>query len=305
MPRVVTPEILQALNTVFNSRWNSGFAGAATYYDQLCMMTKSQGRDEVYAWLGQMPQIREWVGERHIQSLVQHGFMIKNRKFESTISIGRTEIEDDRVGVYSPMFEDFGRSIAEFPDHLLTELIENGFTAPCYDNQNFFDTEHPTNIYDGGGERVGDALQSNFQAGDGPAWYLLDLTRNVRPFIYQERIPFAIDRINFDPGDIDVFLKDEYVWGTRGRCNVGYGLWQMAYASKADLTPENYEAARVAMSTRKGETGKLLGVRPSHLLVPSALEGRAIKIVKNPLGEAGESNSWVDSAELIVSPWLS
>ncbi len=114
-----------------------------------------------------------------------------------------------------------------------------------------------------------------------------------------------MDRINFDPNDIDVFLNDEYVWGTRGRCNVGYGLWQLAYASKAELTPENYEAARIAMSTRKGESGKLLGVRPSTLLVPSALEGRAIKILKNPLGEAGESNSWFESAEMIVSPWLS
>jgi len=301
MPRAVTPEILASLNTIFSAKWKSGFEGATTYYDRLCMRTTSTGSDEIYAWLGQMPEMREWIGERHIQQLVKHGFRIENRMFENTIGVKRTEIEDDRVGVYGPMFEDFGRVIREFPDHLLTELIEAGFNSPCYDGQNFFDEEHPASLYDGGEGGV----QSNFQAGVGPAWYLLDLTRSVRPFIYQERIPFSMDRMNFDPNDIGVFLNDEYVWGTRGRCNVGYGLWQLAYASKAELTPENYEAARVAMSTRKGETGRLLGVRASHLLVPSALEGRGIKIVKNPLGEAGESNSWFESAELIVSPWLS
>jgi phage major head subunit gpT-like protein len=300
---LVTSQLLSALNTGFNASWNIGFQGATTYYDKICMMTTSRGSDEVYAWLGEMPQIREWLGDRRIQSLVKHGFKIENRKFESTISVPRTEIEDDRVGVFAPMFKDFGRGIAEFPDHLLTQLIEDAFTSPCYDGQNFFDTEHPASLY-GGGD-VEDVVQSNFQDGAGPAWYLLDLTRAVRPFIYQERIKFSMDRMNFDPNDEHVFLVDEYLWGTRGRCNVGYGLWQLAYASKAELTPENYEAARIAMSTRKGETGKLLGIRPSTLLVPSALEGRGRKILKNPLGEAGESNSWVDSAELIVSPWLS
>jgi len=298
---IVTAAVLAALNTGFMAKWGSGFAGASTYYDKICMMTKSQGRDEVYAWLGQMPQIREWLGSRQVQSLIKHGFKIENRMFESTIGLPRTEIEDDSIGVFGPMFEDFGRGIAEFPDHLLTELIESGFSSTCYDGQFFFDTDHPSAIY-GGGEVVS---QSNFQAGAGPAWYLLDLTRAVRPFIYQERIKFSMDRMNFDPNDEHVFLVDEYLRGTRGRCNVGFGLWPLAYASKAELTPENYEAARIAMSTRRGETGKLLGTRLSTLLVPSALEGRAIKILKNPLGEAGESNSWVASAELIVSPRLS
>lgn len=300
---VITPDVLSALNTAFVAKWKSGFNGATTYYDKICMITNSFAKDEVYAWLGQMPQVRQWLGDRVVQSLVKHGFRIENRKFESTIGVLRTEIEDDRVGVFGPMFEDFGRSVREFPDHLLTELIENGFTSKCYDGQYFFDTDHPSSIYEGGDAPI--VSQSNFQDGAGPAWYLLDLTRAVRPFIYQERIPFSMDRMDFDPSDPQVFFKDEYLFGTRGRCNVGYGLWQLAYASKAELTPENYELARVAMSTRKGETGKLLGVRPSHLLVPSALEGRAIKIVKNPLGEAGESNSWFESAELIVSPWLS
>lgn len=50
-----------------------------------------------------------------------------------------------------------------------------------------------------------------------------------------------------NPPDENVFYKREYIYGSDGRCNVGFGLWQLAYASKQPLTAENYEAARAAM----------------------------------------------------------
>jgi phage major head subunit gpT-like protein len=90
----------------------------------------------------------------------------------------------------------------------------------------------------------------------------------------------------------------------RGRCNVGFGLWQLAYASKADLTPDNFETARAAMAKLRGDNGKLLGIKATHLLVPVELEGDGRRLLKNQNDAAGASNPWIDSAELIVSPWL-
>ncbi len=299
---LITPSMIRALSTGWSALYNRGFKAVDPLYTRIAMKTVSQGEGEVYGWLGSHPAIREWVGDRHIKSIAAYGFKLLNRKFESTISVPRTSIEDDLTGVLNPVFENFGKRVAEFPDTLLAELIAGGFTSPCYDNQNFFDAEHPISIYSGG-DAPEDATASNYQAGAGPAWYLLDLTQPFRPFIYQERIPFKFTSLNHDV-DENVFMADEYIYGTRGRCNVGYGLWQLAYASKAELTAENYETVRTAMAKRVDDNGKLLGVRPSTLLVPVELEGKARKLLKNSLGEGGESNSWVDSAELIVSPWL-
>ena len=68
--------------------------------------------------------------------------------------------------------------------------------------------------------------------------------------------------------------------------------------------PENYETARAAMAKMRGDNGKPLGVKATHLLVPTDLEGDGRRLLKNLLGTGGKSNPWVDSAELIVSPWL-
>ncbi|MEZ5743414.1 MAG: Mu-like prophage major head subunit gpT family protein [Sphingomonadaceae bacterium] len=139
------------------------------------------------------------------------GFKIENRKFESTVEVQRTDIEDDRIGVYGPLFEDLGRHTAEFPDELFAELVASGFASECYDGQFFFDTDHPVSEAPGG--EVGSA--SNFTDGAGPAWYLLDLSRAIRPFIYQERIPFTLQRRDQD-SDGEIFLSRYLpVWRAR------------------------------------------------------------------------------------------
>ena len=234
-----------------------------------------------------------------IVGLKVDGFRIENRKFESTVEVSRTDIEDDKIGVFGPMFEDLGRRAAEYPDELFAELIASGFTATCYDGQNFFDTDHPVSEAPGGAVNS----VSNFTDGAGPAWYLLDLSRAVRPFIFQERIPFTLQRRDQD-GDSSVFYQDVYQYGVRGRCNVGFGLWQLAYASKGTLDGDGYQDARAALAKMRGDNGKMLGVRGTHLLVPAELEGAARKLLKSQMGDGGATNPWFESAELIVSPWL-
>jgi phage major head subunit gpT-like protein len=296
---LITPKSLAALNVGFNTAFNRGFGGAKPTYNQICMITNSAGSEEVYAWLGQLPSMREWIGGRIVNNLALHGFNIVNKTFESTVAVPRTSIEDDKFGAFSPLFEDLGRRAAEFPDELFATLVQGGFTKNCYDGQYFFDTDHP--VKDAEGEGVSSV--TNTAGGSGPAWYLLDLSRAIRPFIFQERIPFTLQRHDND-SDSNVFVQDEFMYGVRGRCNVGYGLWQLAFASKQPLTAANYEFARSAMAKMRGEHGRKLGIRGTHLLVPTDLEGDGRRLLKNQLTTDGASNPWIDSAELIISPWL-
>ena len=99
-------------------------------------------------------------------------------------------------------------------------------------------------------------------------------------------------------------MKNEFLYGVTSRCNVGYGLWQLAYGSRQPLTSGNYAAARQSMQAIRGEGGRLLGIRPTTLVVPSSLEQAGRKLIKNQLMTAGESNEWFESVELIITPWL-
>lgn len=62
------------------------------------------------------------------------------------------------------------------------------------------------------------------------AWFLLDCTKPLKPFIYQPRKkPVFVSQT--DPNADDVFNKAEYAFGAEARGAAGYGHWQLAYGS--------------------------------------------------------------------------
>lgn len=301
---------LSNLFTGYKSAFVKGFSGAPSTYEKIATVVPSASTDENYGWLGQFSRLREWVGDRHIRNLTAHSYSIVNRTFEDTVEVERTKIEDDRYGVYAPAIEDMGRAAALHPDELVYTLLGNGFATTCYDGQYFFDEEHP--VGSEGDTPV--AGVSNMQAGSGPAWFLLDTSRPLKPMIFQKRMGYDFQRVDQD-SDQHVFMKDKFLYGLRARANAGYGFWQMAFGSKAPLTPANFELAVAAMGSLRSDVNRPLGIRPTHLVVPVALEGAARRLLKGgsrietvEVGESEQavavSNEWTDAVELIVTPFL-
>ena len=65
------------------------------------------------------------------------------------------------------------------------------------------------------------------------AWFLLDTTKPVKPFIYQERkAPVFVSQTN--PEADDVFTRKKYKFGAEARAAGGYGFWQLAYGSTGE-----------------------------------------------------------------------
>lgn len=282
----------------FQTRYNSAFEGAAIYHERIAMEVPSTARDETYGWLGAFPQMREWLGERIVHRLDSHGFTIKNRKFESTVSIKRDDFEDDRYGLYGSMFDEMGRLARQHPDTLIYELLGQGFATECYDGQFFFDTDHPVKDADGNDQTV-----SNMQAGAGAAWYLIDSSRALKPMIWQVRSNYEFQRVTQDT-DTQVFMTDDHLYGVRARVNAGFGLWQLALGSKATLDATNYAAARAAMMAFRSDNGRPLGIMPNLLLVPPSLEEAGLALVKTANNAAGAGNPWAGTADLVVCPYL-
>ena len=289
---IVNLKNLRTLNTGFSAAFAAGFGSAPA--DILpAMETRSATREQEYGWLGQWPGLREWVGERVLRGIAQHGYVIRNRKFESTVEVLRDDIEDDQFGVYGPMFRELGRAAAAHPAEIVYKTLLDGFETVCYDGQYFFDTDHPVD-----GRSV-----SNHGGGSGTAWFLLDLSRAVRPIIFQRRRDYEIEMMN-DPRDERTFMRDTWRYGVSARVNAGYGLWQLAYGSKDDLSAANYEKARAALMGMKGDEGRPLGCMPTHLAVPPGLEGKALEILNAERGANGATNVWKGTAKPHVTPWL-
>ena len=119
-----------------------GFSGDIPRHITKALKVPSTTKEQDYKWLGEMPNMKEWIGEREIQSLSAYDYSIRNRKFEMTVAVARDDIEDDQYGVYTPLFSNMGESAAMHPDDLVFGAMMDGFKEKCYDGLSFFHASH-------------------------------------------------------------------------------------------------------------------------------------------------------------------
>lgn len=304
----VTPDLVKSLFTGFAKNFKEGLAKAPSQYTAIATVVKSTTASNTYGWLGQMPGLTEWVGDRTLTAIQSHGYAIVNKKWASGVEIQRTDIEDDNVGIYSPLIEELGRAAAEKPDELVFAALKAGFTTECYDKQYFFDTDHPVgaNVDGTSPKSVSNITDDGTSVTEDNAWYLLDCSRSLKPLIYQERKAPTPAQIT-DANDEKVFMKDVFTYGVDSRSNVGYGFWQMAHAVKGKLTAENLWKAISAMRAVRGDGDKRLGIKPTHIVVPPSLEKEAVRLLEREFrAEDGVAvdNEFKGRLTLIVADYL-
>lgn len=291
---ILNAAALANLTTGFKAAFNTGFrSNLEIHWAKVATLVPSTTKTETYAWLGQFPRLREWLGDRQVKNLSQSSYTITNKKFESTIAVKRDDLDDDQYGVYSPLFQELGYSAATHPDELVFTLLAAGFATPCFDGQYFFDPNHP----------VAGGVVSNLGAGAGTPWFLLDTSRSLKPLIFQKRRDYKLTSlVNLE--DPNVFLRDEYLYGVDARCNVGFGFWQMAYGSKAVLDAAGFNAAYAAMLAQKSDDGRPLGIRPTLLVVPPSLRDAANAVIKAERTANGATNTNQNAVDILICPWL-
>ena len=294
----INASTLRSIYTGLSTAFNSQLSATATFYNAISMTVPSSTAMNEYPRLDELPGIREWMGDRLIHELQAQTFIIRNRKFEETIGVLRDSIEDDQLGIYVPIAAQMGQNAAAFPDQLVWPLWNQGGATVCYDGQYFFDTDHPG--WDANGAETS---VSNYIAGAEDAWYLVDDSQVMKPMVWQSRKAFDLKALDSET-DENVFMRDKFLYGIDGRCNAGFGMWQMAVKSKAALTPANYAAARTLMRTIRKRNGQILNLNPTKLIVPPSLEVDGRKIVEAALIDGGDSNIWKGTAELMVVPFL-
>ena len=290
---IINQASLSSIYKSFNTIFSEAFAATKVFWTRVAMQVPSKTKTEIYKWLGAFPKMREWIGDRVIQNLSQFEMSVTNKPWELTIEVDREDIEDDTIGLYNPIVQMHGQSTAEQPDEAIFGLLPLGFTTECYDGQYFFDTDHP----------VGGGTVSNHGGGAGTPWYLLDVSRPIKPLILQNRKDAEFTALD-NPADANVFMKKKFIYGSYRRNVAAYGLWQLAFGSKVTLDAAGYEAARVAMMSFKNDAGKPLNVTPNLLVVPPSLEGKARALLMMQKDANGADNPWYNTAELLVVPWL-
>lgn len=301
---LINKETLSALFISLKTTFNNAFSATDSTWQKIAMKVPSTTGQNDYAWLSKFPRMRKWIGEKTVKALEGFKYTVVNDDWEATVEVDRNDIEDDNLGIYAPQAEMAGQSSAQLPDEIVIALVNNGFSAKCYDGQYFIDTDHPVKKEDGTMDSVSNkgtvalscATQAAAQASLGAAetammefkddegrplnikpnvllvppalkatanilmtaerledgkpnpfrnafevvvdgrltsktaWFLLDTSKPVKPFIYQERkAPVFVQQT--DPQADDVFSRKKFKFGAEARAAGGYGFWQLAYGS--------------------------------------------------------------------------
>lgn len=139
----ITQASIDALRKGFRTLFLDALhGGTKPLIDSFAMPTTSTNAEEIYGWLGAIPGMQEFLGEAVIRNIVESAFGIKNKPFEVTIGVTRENIERDRLGVYTPLFQAMGIAAREHPDELLANALMAAFDTKCYTGKNFFDADH-------------------------------------------------------------------------------------------------------------------------------------------------------------------
>ena len=116
--------------------------GDGSYIDRYAMKISSSQEVENYAWLGQVPKMREWIGGRQPKGLRENTWSLTNKDHEATLEILVKDLRREKFGQIKVRITELARRTLSYPSTLMSSLIANGKATACYDGQFFFDIDH-------------------------------------------------------------------------------------------------------------------------------------------------------------------
>jgi phage major head subunit gpT-like protein len=310
---LVNSDISGLLLAGLKTQFFKTFTEVPSEYEEIATVIPSDKDTEHYAWLGALPGMSEFLDERQVNDFSEYEYQVKNKTWESTVSVARTSLEDDQYGAVAMRVKSLAYEAKQHIDQLVFGLLSNGFTANCYDGQPFFGAHalgknspyagttqsnlcasgagagalsygtlqaaliamertlndqgrpmgvkpdtlvvSPENRFNaeallqsvfypqpiGTAQNVVQNIQNNTLKNvlrikvspylpSETAWFVLDTKRPVRAIFLQMRREFEFESL--EGTSEEGFMRDRYLYGVRGRYNVGFGDWRCAYGSE-------------------------------------------------------------------------
>ena len=137
----INGEVLTNLSKGLRAVFNKALQDVKVEYELIATVIDSTDITEDYSWLGDMPEMREWIGDRVVKDLSSFGYSITKKDFELTIGVDRDNIKYDKLGIVKIRVQALAPKAKRKYDQLVFGLVEANGT--CYDGKTFFATDHP------------------------------------------------------------------------------------------------------------------------------------------------------------------
>jgi phage major head subunit gpT-like protein len=139
---------LQALFTSFIARYQDLYSSLPPpYIDRLANTTTTTTEITRFPWMGQLPVVREWIGDRKENSAALKFYDVTPKLFETTFGLDKSKIDDDQYGFFSSqILPQMAMAARKWPDYRLVDEIQANRTWA--DGKAFFAVDHPIHVDD-------------------------------------------------------------------------------------------------------------------------------------------------------------
>lgn len=138
---VVNTDLLEpGIRSLFFAR----FGESPSVFADLSTRVESNKDKETFRFLGSVPAMRAWGTGRKSVGLRTESYDVVNEKYESTIEVDRSELEDDQTGQIRLRIGEMASRAALHKDYLIAQLLINGDQTGfnSYDGVSFFNDAH-------------------------------------------------------------------------------------------------------------------------------------------------------------------
>jgi len=140
---IVNYETIKAAFEGWQALYKEQYSKAEPQWPKIAMLMPSTGYQETYDWLGGLPAVVEWLGERTLNQIKGYKFTLTNKLYAPpAIEVDRSQFEDDKLGLINPRVQELGLSMKMHPDKLIMDLLTNGFATAGPDGSYFFVATH-------------------------------------------------------------------------------------------------------------------------------------------------------------------
>lgn len=145
---MLTQSRIKAATDGFHAVFLKAYEGATPMWGPIAFEVESNSATETYEFITGVPGMKELIGEVKFEDFASAGFSVTNKEWESTVSVKIADLERDKLGLYTPSFQEMAENARFHPQELVAALLSGGFTTADYTTKNFFDTAKKYNPLD-------------------------------------------------------------------------------------------------------------------------------------------------------------
>lgn len=140
---IINASALSDLTKNIKTTFQKAFDNVTGQWSDTTMLVTSTGSENDYKWLTGFTGMIKWFGDKVINALKAHKYVVSNDDYEATIEVDRNDIEDGALSGTVIQAGMAGESAAELYDDLDADAKNGAFINDCFDGQPFYDTNHP------------------------------------------------------------------------------------------------------------------------------------------------------------------